>query len=84
MKTLTNSKVVPKAASEFCFGFDSLSLVDFLHCQPLIGCMKNPRKFTSTLHRRLSELFSGLYAASRTIIEQCGRLPEYWKKDFHN
>jgi hypothetical protein len=55
MKTLADSKVVPKAASELCFGFASLLLVDFPQCPLLIGCRK---KMPADLMSHLCKVFS--------------------------
>jgi hypothetical protein len=70
IKILPNAKVVPETASEFCFGFPSLPLVDFLQSPSLFGGRKNPHKFTR--HKRLSKLFSGPQATSGTISRIIG------------
>jgi hypothetical protein len=50
LKTLSNSKNGPKTASNFCFGFPLLSLVDFLTCTLMAGFRKSFQN-----HRKLSE-----------------------------
>ncbi len=70
MKKLLILKILPKAASILYFGFASPSLADFLQCPPIIGCRKNPGRFSC--HRQLSELFSVPQAASGTILRVTG------------
>jgi hypothetical protein len=62
LTSLTFSKIVPKAATNFCFGFPSLSLVDFLQCAFLTrfqNHFQDPRRLQS--HMRLLESRSKLF-----------------------
>jgi hypothetical protein len=58
LNTLTNSKVVPKAASKFCSGFPLLSLINFFECR--------------YIHSRLSEQFSESQAGFGKTIKGTG------------
>ncbi len=49
-RTITNRRIVPKATSNFCFGFPFLSLVDFLYIQDrLLEQFQNHRRLSKQL-----------------------------------
>ncbi len=67
MKTLANYIVVPKAASESCFDFASLLLVDFPQCPLLNGCRKIPVDLKVHKHEIFLNTF---FAETETIWSQ--------------